>query len=628
MTKLTSPDGYLAVDFHVDAQGVPGYTVERDGHKVLDRSPLGLVRDDADFSKGLRLVDTSAVEPAEDKYEILTAKRRINHYRANRRVFHLETADGKKLDVEFQVSNDGVAFRYTFPDVSDTTHKIKDELSSFQFPAAAKAWLQPMSVAKTGWEKVNPCYEEHYQQEIAVGTPAPLGAGWCFPALFRSGGDWVLVSECNIGRNYCASRLRSESSGGKYTIGFPDPREGIGTGPVAPESTLPWTTPWRIIVVGDLETIAESTLGIDLAAPAKMATAARPGKAAWSWALMKDSATVYGVQKRMIDYAADMGWEYCLIDAAWDQQIGHDKLAELADYARGKNVKIIVWENAAGDWNTTPYTPRNLLLTRAARKQEFERLKSLGVCGMKIDFFGGDGQSMINYYLDLLEDSAPYGFAINFHGSTPPRGWQRTYPHLMTAEAVRGLEFATFEQKDADVVATHIAMLPFSRNVFDPMDFTPMVLDRIPNIERRTTSAFELALAVLLTSGVQHYAEIPEGMAKAPEFVRQFLHRLPSVWEDTQFLDGYPGKFVVLARRFGNLWYIAGINAEAEPKQLTLDLNRLATYGKGTLITDGDGGNLSFREQQIDLASSPRLELTLRPRGGFVVVVDSKSPRD
>lgn len=627
VVTLESPDGKLAVGVNVDAQGVPSYTVRREDHKVLDPSPLGLVRDDADFSQGLRLVGNSAVEAVEDDYEILTAKRRANHYRANRQVFHLQTADGKQLDIEFQVSNDGVAFRYVFPDTSDKLYQIKEELSSFQFPQGAKAWLQPMSVAKTGWEGVNPCYEEHYQQEIAVDTPSTLGAGWCFPALFRSGDDWVLVSECNIGRNYCASRLRNESPGGKYTIGFPDPREGRDDGPVAPESTLPWTTPWRILVVGDLQTVAESTLGIDLAVPAKNSTAARPGKAAWSWALMKDGATVYDVQKRMIDYAADMGWEYCLVDAAWDKQISHEKLAELADYARGKNVKIIVWENAAGNWNTTPYTPRNLLLTREGRQREFERLKSMGVSGMKIDFFGGDGQSMIGYYLDLLEESAPYDFAINFHGSTPPRGWQRTYPHLMTAEAVRGLEFATFEQQDADAIATHVAMLPFTRNVFDPMDFTPMVLDKIPNIERRTTSAFELALSVLLTSGVQHFAEIPEGMAKAPEYVRQFLHRLPSVWDDTQLLDGYPGKHVVLARRHGNLWYVAGINAEAEPKQLVLDLKPLATYGRGTLITDGDDGNLSFQKEEIDVSSTPTLHLTLKPRGGFVLALDA-SPND
>jgi hypothetical protein len=246
----------------------------------------------------------------------------------------------------------------------------------------------------------------------------------------------------------------------------------------------------------------------------------------------------------------------------------------------------------------------------------------MGVAGLKIDFFGGDGQSMIDYYLDLLEDAAPYGFLMNFHGATLPRGWQRTYPHLMTMEAVRGLEYVTFEQRNADQEATHAAMLPFTRNVFDPMDFTPMVLDHIDRIERRTTSAFELALSVLFTSGIQHYAEIPEGMAKAPDYVRDFLKHVPSVWDDTKFLDGYPGKFAVFARQGEGRWYVAGINAEAAEKKLALNLGELAVRGSGTLITDGDAGNLSFRQVPVQLPSGQQMELTLPPRGGFVLVLE------
>jgi hypothetical protein len=229
---------------------------------------------------------------------------------------------------------------------------------------------------------------------------------------------------------------------------------------------------------------------------------------------------------------------------------------------------------------------------------------------------------MISYYLDLLEDAAPYGFLMNFHGATLPRGWERTYPHLMTMEAVRGLEYVTFEQNNADQEATHAAMLPFTRNVFDPMDFTPMVLDRIDRIERRTTSAFELALSVLFISGIQHYAEIPEGLAKAPDCVRDFLKHVPSVWEDTKFLDGQPGRFAVLARQGDGRWYVAGINAEAAEKKLALNLNELAIRGSGTLITDGDAGNLSFRQVPVQLSAGKQLELTLPPRGGFVLVLE------
>jgi hypothetical protein len=486
-----------------------------------------------------------------------------------------------------------------------------------------------MSVAKSGWKRSNPAYEEYYQKDIPAGTPAPTGAGWVYPALFCSGDTWLLVSEGSLSRNYCATRLRAESPDGEYSVGFPDPRENFQNGPVNPESLLPWLTPWRIIAVGGLKTIAESTLGIDLAdPPAHPADASiRPGKASWSWPLLGDGQTIYEVQKRFIDYAAGMGWHYTLIDAGWDKQIGYDKVRALVDYARGKGVQILLWYNSAGDWNETPQTPRDLMLTHESRVKEFAKLKDMGVAGLKIDFFGGDGQSMINYYLDILDDAAPYGFLMNFHGATLPRGWQRTYPHLMTMEAIRGLEYVTFEQNNADQEPSHAAMLPFTRNVFDPMDFTPMVLDHINRIQRRTTSAFELALSVLLTSGIQHYAEIPEGMAKAPGYVRDFLKGVPAVWDDTKFLDGFPGKWVVLARRGEGRWYVVGINGEATAKTLTLDLGELPVGGSGTLITDGEGGNLSFQQEKIHLAANGKLKVTLQPQGGFVMFLEQKGGR-
>jgi alpha-glucosidase len=431
----------------------------------------------------------------------------------------------------------------------------------------------------------------------------------------------LLISESALGRNYAGTRLRNEWRSTEYRIGFPDELEHFHGGPVAPESQLPWDTPWRLIVIGELKTIVESTLGTDLAdKPVANAAvpAPGPGKASWSWPLLGDSHTSYETQKRFIDYAADMGWRYTLIDALWDTQIGDEKMKELVDYARGKGVSILAWYNSAGAWNTAPQTPRGLLLTSESRKREFERMKSLGIIGLKVDFWPGDGQSAIAYYHDVLEDSARAGLLMNFHGSTLPRGWNRTYPHLMTMEAVRGLEFVTFDQKNAEDEPTHAAMLPFTRNVFDPMDFTPVVLDRINNIERRTSSAFELALSVLFTSGIQHYAEIPEGMVRAPQYVQEFLKTVPSVWDDVKFLEGFPGKYVVLARRAGSTWYVAGINAEKTPRNVSLDLSPLPAQ-HATLITDGDGANLSFRQQAISAKEGKALEITLAPRGGFVL---------
>jgi hypothetical protein len=618
--EVTSPDGRIRVELSLDAQGTPLYSIEREGREVLQSAPLGLVLKEADFSHGLRLRDASAVEAIKDRYELLTGKRRHNEYLGNRRVFHLVDAKDRRLDIIFQVSNDGVAFRYRFPDSDKAIHHLSEEATAFRFPKNARAWLQPMSVAKTGFGQTNPSYEEHYLQDVAVGTPSPLKVGWVYPTLFRSGEDWVLLSEGSLSRGHAGTRLLDGKTAGEYRIGLPDPRENFQNGPVNPEFPLPWQSPWRIIAIGRLKTIAESTLGTDLADPPSHPSTAPivPGKASWSWPLLGDEQTVYEVQKRFIDYAADMGWRYTLIDSMWDSQIGYDRIRELIDYARSKDVAILLWYNSAGSWNQAHQTPRDRMLTRASRQQEFKRLKAMGVAGLKIDFFGGDGQSFINYYQDIMEDAAPYGLLLNFHGATLPRGWQRTYPNLMTMESVRGLEFVTFDQHNADQAPAHAAMLPFTRNVFDPMDFTPMVLDKIKKIERRTTPAFELAQSVLFVSGIQHYAEIPEGMAKAPDYVREFLRGVPSIWDDSRYIAGYPGKQAVFARRGDGHWYVAGINAEAESKSLELDLSELGAVRSGTLIADGDGP-LSFRRQEVQVTEDGKLRIDVPARGGFVL---------
>jgi len=621
--SISSPDNHLQVTFQLTAAGEPRYSIQLDGKVVLQESKLGLVRDDADFTRALQLVSASPVEVVRDEYELLTSKRRLNSYTASRQVFRLQSPQAQRIEIQFQVSNGGVAFRYTFPESDPTLRRIRSEASSFRFPADTKAWLQPVAVAKSGWSSVNPSYEEIYEKDIAAGTPSPTGAGWVYPALFHTGDNWLLISETGLTRNYCGTRLQSRWRDTEYAVVFPDPLENFQNGPVAPQSVLPWTTPWRLIAIGSLKTIVESTLGTDLADKPLASVATRadgPGKASWSWPLLGDDQTIYSTQQRFIDYAAQMGWSSPSSDALWDKQIGYDRLKDLVDYARARNVRILVWYNSAGDWNSAPQTPRDLMLTHESRVREFERLRAIGVAGLKVDFFGGDGQSVIQYYQDILEDAARFGFLMNFHGATLPRGWQRTYPNLMTMEAVRGLEFVTFEQKNAEDEPTHAAMLPFARNVFDPMDFTPVVLDHINNIERRTSSAFELALSVLFTSGIQHYAEIPEGMAKAPVYVREFLKAVPSVWDDVRFIDGYPGKFVVLARRSQNRWYIAGINAETTVRKVVLNLDALGVRA-GTLITDGDGGNLSFLQQPVKLDDKREATLTLRPRGGFVAVV-------
>jgi hypothetical protein len=617
--KLTSPDRSLAATFELGATGNMYYSIAKNNQTVLERSKLGLIREDGDFANKLKLASVSGVGVVTDQYEILTAKRRLNAYKANKQTFHVLNAAGKHLDVIFQVSNDGLALRYYFPDQSSDVKRITEEKTSFKFAADTKGWLQPMSEAQTGWEHSNPSYEEFYEQGIPVGKPSPIQAGWVFPALFQAGQNWVLLTETVPENNYCNSRLDAQSTGGEYKIRFPQTAEVFKAGAALnPESTLPWYTPWRIVSIGSLKTIMESTLGTDLAKPAiKMDTAfIKPGKSAWSWVLLKDDSTVYNVQKRFIDYAADMNWQYCLTDADWDKKIGYEKATELAAYAASKKIGLILWYNSAGSWNTTPYSPRNLLVTKESRVKEFSRLEKMGVKGVKIDFFGGDGQSFVQYYQEILKDAADHHLLVNFHGATLPRGLQRTYPNLMTMEAIKGMEFRTFSQETEDQQPTHCTTIPFTRNVFDPMDYTPMALYKIPNIKRSTSTAFELALPVIFQSGIQHFAEIPEGMAHMPAFVKSFLKDLPVQWDDIRFIDGFPGKRVVLARRSGNKWYVAGINGESTNQQFSLDLSFLKKAGK--LITDGGDGNLT--EAQITPGKATKIDI--KAAGGFVAVFE------
>lgn len=448
LITISSPDKKIEVQFGLDAHQQAYYTVYYNKQLILQPSQLGLVRTDADFSKELTLLSSSPVEKVTDSYRMIYGKRSNCIYAANKKVVHLRNATNNRMDIVLQVSNDGAAFRYYFPDSSNEVKQITEELTTYHFPASAKAWLQPMDVAKSGWEHTNPSYEEHYQQAIAVGTASPTNAGWVYPALFQSNNAWVLITETDMDGKYCATRLQTASPNGEYRTGFPDPREVFTGGGYLPQSRLPFYSPWRIITIGSLKTIIESTLGTDLAKPSLVTNTGfiKPGKASWSWIMSKDDSIVYTEQKRYIDFAADMHWQYCLIDVNWDTKIGFDKIKELAEYAATKNVGLLLWYNSSGDWNTTKYTPKSKLLTHEDRVNVFSRLKAMGIKGVKIDFFGGDGQSVIQYYLDILKDAADYQLLVNFHGATLPRGWSRTYPHLLTTEAVRGFEMVTFGQ--------------------------------------------------------------------------------------------------------------------------------------------------------------------------------------
>ncbi|KFZ38984.1 alpha-glucosidase [Shewanella mangrovi] len=616
-TRFTSPDKQLSASLSLDEQGRLWYQLFHHNQPVLKPSPLGLNLNNAQFAKGLSFKKEAGQKTVQGQYELWTGKQRHVEYQANDINVSFTNPLGHTLTIEMRLSDDGLAYRYVLPEKSTDSRIVMNELTGFHFFPETKAWLQHKADAKSGWERTNPSYEEDYSQNISVETPSPTENGWIYPALYHYGNDWIAITEAGNDGHYAGSNLAQKSPDGLYQLRFPSEKEGLSNGKWLPEAKLPLHSPWRIIAVGDLNTLMSSTLGSDLAEPAKITDTAwiKPGISAWSWGLLKDESVTYPIQKEFIDYAAKMHWPYILIDVNWDQNIGYDKMAELAQYAKGKNVGLLVWYNSSGAWNGTQYTPKSQLLTHDDREREFARLQQMGIKGVKVDFFPGDGSSVMQYYQDILKDAAEHQLMVNFHGTTLPRGLQRTWPNLLTAEAVKGFEMITFFQEVADREATHIAMLPFTRNLFDPMDFTPMVLGDIPNIERKTSNGFELALPVLLTSGIQHLVTTPKQMESMPEFVKRYLRSVPGRWDESRFLGGYPGKYAVIARRAGKQWFIAGINAEKEPKTLELDLSFVGK-GQGLLIEDGASPR-ALVQSEVD---SGVRQLTLKPSAGFVMV--------
>jgi hypothetical protein len=615
--SFLNTDKTLKVEFNLTSKKTPSYKVFYKNKLVINTSELGIVREDANFYSDMKIVKVSEAKAITSNYSMLQGKRKNIHYAANQYIVSMQNSTGEAMEIIFQLSPDGIALRYHFPKNSMDIKKIMEEKTTYNFDTATKAWLQPMSKAKTGWKETNPSYEEHYAMGVPVNTKPSIGEGWVYPALFNANEAWVLITETGLQDNYCGSRLVYNDDSKELQVTFPQKEEIFPNGALNPESKLPWFTPWRIITIGSLKTITESTLGTDLADPAiPMDTSfIKSGLSSWSWVLLKDESVNFETTIQFIDYASSMNWQYCLIDADWDTRIGDAKMKELVAHAAAKNVKLLVWYNSSGSWNSTEYHPKGKLLTHADRDKEFSKLKEMGIAGIKVDFFGGDGQSMIAYYHAMLKDAAAHQLMINFHGATLPRGWQRTYPNLLTTEAIKGEEYITFTQETSDLQPSHCAMLPFARNVFDPMDFTPMVLDSIPNIKRKTTPAFELALPVLFLSGIQHIAETPVGMAKMPKYVVNYLKDIPTNWDDSKFIDGYPGKYIVMARKKDNIWHIVGINGENKAKEIELDLS-FVTNESGYVIIENEKGF-----QQFPVSKNKKLKIAMKPDGGFVMKI-------
>ena len=566
---VKGPDEKLQLVVFVQDEETPCYSVTYNGKAMLEKSPLGISTNIGDFTKALKLSGHS-VEVIDTVYHQTRIKTSQVHYRANELTCNLENAQGQKIGIVFRVSNNDVAFRYTLPRQGGKgSVTVNHEQTGFRFPRQTTTFLCPQSDAMIGWKRTKPSYEEEYKADAPMSERSQYGHGYTFPCLFRiDDAGWVLVSETGVDSRYCGSRLSDVSEGNLYTVAFPMPEENNGNGTVAPAFALPGATPWRTITVGEtLKPIVETTV-------------------------------------------------------PWDTNIGRERMKSLIDYARGKGVELFLWYSSSGYWNDIEQGPINHMDNAIIRKREMKWLQSLGVKGIKVDFFGGDKQETMRLYEEILSDADDHGLMVIFHGCTLPRGWERMYPNYVGSEAVLASENMVFSQHFCDEEAFNTCLHPFIRNAVGCMEFGGCFLNKRLNrnndggTTRRTTDIFQLATAILFQNPVQNFALAPNNLNDVSPVCMDFMKQVPVTWDETRFIEGYPGKYIVLARRHGDTWYVAAVNAGSEPLKLKLDLDMFA--GKTvSLYKDDKRGEPQLIPLKVK--EKGRVQLEVYPQGGIVL---------
>ena len=625
--RVSSPNGSLVVTVS-DAEGKLSYTATLDGKQMLAPSALGLQTSLGDLTKELSIVN-SQLSTVANSYQMRGTKASKVDYKANALTINLQNRDGVKFSILFQVSDNDIAYRYQMPRQTIRRREYKrvrilSEVSGFNFPEGTTTFISPQIGPETGWEQTKPSYEEGYSNDAPMDKASQYGHGYIFPALFHLPTGWALVSETGVTGGYCGSHLSDYQTGSGYTVAYPDKGENNGFGADFAAIPLPGETPWRTITLGStLKPILETTISYDVVEPRYQAsTDYKAGRYTWSWLIGQDNSINYDDQVRFIDLASAMGFEYCLVDNWWDQNIGRERIAELSKYAQSKGVHLLMWYNSNGFWNDAPQTPRNCMNTAIAREKEMSWLESIGVKGIKVDFFGGDKQQTMQLYEDILSDANRHGLQVVFHGCTVPRGWERMYPNFVASEAVLASENLFFGEGATISEGFDLTLHPFCRNATASMDWGGIIMNKFMSTDnksrhsRKTTDIFELASGITMQTSVQCVAMQPNNLQELPQFEMDFLRELPTTWEETRFIDGYPGKYVVMARKATNgKWYIAGLNAQKEPLALTLDLKAFGDLTK--LLVDDK--QMQPVQTALKKDKKGKIKVVIQPNGGMII---------
>ena len=628
-TVVKSPNGQLVVTID-DERGLVNYSVTYQGKTFLKPSALGLKSDIGDFTQGMTLKDVKQSK-IDQHYQMTRTKASSAHYVAQQADLTYTNSQGLPITITFCVSDNDIAFRYSLQPKGDSrlSTVIYNETTSFNFPEATTTFLTPQSLPMVGWQRTKPSYEEDYKADMPMTERSAFGEGFTFPCLFKVPNGWVLVSETGVGSNYCGSHLSDYAASSGYTIAFPNIGEMNGLGSSWAGLSLPGSTPWRTITLGTtLKPIVETTIPYDVVEPLyEPSQTYQPGRYTWSWLIWQDESVNYDDQVKMIDLSAAMGYEYVLVDNWWDKQIGRDRIVELNRYANSKGVKLLLWYNSNGYANDAPQTPRNCMNTALARNREMAWLQKLGIAGIKVDFLGSDKQENLKLYEDILADANRYGLQVVFHGCTIPRGWERMYPNYVAYEAALASENVNFSEYHAKQEGFELCMHPFARNAVGSFDWGGIIMnhhisrDNKSRHRRYTTDIFEMASGIVLQTSVNCVAIYPNNLQDVPQFELDFLKQLPTTWDETRFLDGYPTKYVVLARRTGDKWYVAGMNGTQQAKTLQLSLPMFAGQTVQCYIDQPskNGAPCTSVLKALKVDKKGIAKVTLQPMGGVII---------
>ena len=564
-----------------------------------------------EFNPLPRSVNFNKPTKIKEDYNMLIGKRSHCTNQANE--YKAVVDDSKTLVI--RVYNDGVAFRYVFHGLRN--QKCPDEHTAFKIGEGTKRWMMQWTDSYEGFFPLSTTYKVKPLPSFSGISKSPEGWNnrWAFPALIQACDDvFALITEANIERNQSAASLFNDKEIFKVV---PDKNDVM--------VDVEWHTPWRVLVVGSLADVVESTLVTDVCNPAMIQDTGwiKPGVVSWIYWAYNHGSNDLSIIKQYIDMAAKLHLPYMLIDAEWDQMKDGYTVEDALKYANEKGVKPMIWYNSSVGWIQGAPTPKFRLNKPEDREKEFQWCEDHGVAGVKIDFFSGDNQMNMDYCLDLLQSAAKHHLLVNFHGATIPRGWQRTWPNLMSTEAVYGAEWYNNVATFTDKAAQHNATLPFTRNVIGPMDYTPCAFSdsQHPHI---TSNAHELALTVLFESGLQHLADKPESYFAQPQEVQDFFSQLPAAWDDTKFLGGYPGEYAVIARKAQGKWFVAGVNGTDNNKDIPLNLKNICKgKRKAMLFFDNKSAATGWDIKSVDTSQLPQ-NISCIPRGGFVIVIDDK----